>query len=441
MLTNIFVALLFFHLFSMDIILSVSTIINILFSGYYCVKNSPENHIFKLVLIYLLGFGLFVCGRFFSNLFSQSDTFCLEFGFYYCLSDEEKIKSIFLINLALVFFTYGFLNNVKKTSDNNIILDPNTNTLFILSVISPFLGGYSLYSSYLLISKAISEGYMSIFESQDGVYSSSLGLIVFTLFVSMMAIQYVYKEKYKFCLIFFRLNVFIYLLIMLSSVLQGSRSGFIAGLFFVTWLYLQNKKIHLKHIFFVLSIFLLMFFANDLASLSGARQATSDNDFFLIILEDIFYNQGTTMMVFNMGVLNDSYPILAYLKVLIPGIQIFYSFFYDIYNYNLTFSNNLLYRLSPSTFSQGFGLGWSLLGDFYAFSFGFLPLFLLFNYYWGVVLYKISDRFNHNGFFQGLFICFLTQIFMLNRASISGLWALVIFYTIIYFLISLKSKK
>ena len=147
------------------------------------------------------------------------------------------------------------------------------------------------------------------------------------------------------------------------------------------------------------------------------------------------------MMVFNMGVLYNDFPLLSYLKVLLPGVQVFYGFFDNVYHHDLSFSSYLLYKLSPSVFSQGFGLGWSLLGDFYSFAFGFIPLFIIYNYYWGKLIFNISKKFKTNIYFTGLFICFLTQLFMISRGSVSNLWALIIFYTIIYFLISLKSKK
>ena len=442
MLGNMVFSIIFFQHFNKDIILSISTLLNLFMSFIFCIRYAPDSNIIKLSSIYLTGFLLFICGRFFYNIFSPSDTFCIEFGFSYCLNNNEKIKSIVLINLSLIFFTYGFLNNkIYNVKENIITFEPNKKILLIISFISIFLGVFSLNNSYKLIINAVNNGYMSIFSEQDGMYATPISLIVFTFFVAILSIQYCFKNKYYFCLMFFRLNLLIYLIIMISSILQGSRSSFISGLIFILWVYLENKKINLKIILFGVLILFLMFIVNDLASLSGARDASNQHDIKDFIIEDIFYNQGITMMVFNMGVLNNEFPLISYLKVLIPGIQIFYGLFENIYNYNLTFSSNLLYKLSPSVFSQGFGLGWSLLGDFYSFSFGVIPLFIIYNYYWGKLIYKISRNFKKNIFYTGLFICFLTQIFMISRGSISNLWALIIFYSIIYFLITLKFKK
>ncbi|MCO8074283.1 oligosaccharide repeat unit polymerase [Acinetobacter lwoffii] len=443
MLGSMGFSILLFQHFIEDIFLSIPILLNFLISFFICLKYAPENHIIKLSSIYLVGFLLFICGRFIYNIFFPDNAFCIEFGFVYCLDNNEKIKSAILINLSLIFFTYGFLNNkYNKIKKNTVFFEANKNTLLIISCIGLFFGLFSLNNSYKLILSAINNGYLSIYSEQDGIYSTPISLIVFTFFVAILAIQYCFKNKYYFCLIFYRLSLFIYLVIMISSIFQGSRSSFISGLIFILWIYLDNKKINLKNIMFGSLILFFMFFANDLASLSGARDASSNKqDIFNIILEDMLYNQGITMMVFNMGVLNNEFPFLAYLKVILPGIQIFYSFFDNINNSHLTFSSFLLYKLEPVTLSQGFGLGWSLLGDFYAFSFGFLPLFLFYNYYWGKIIYRISERCNDSVYYKGLFICFLTQIFMISRSSISILWALIIFYSIFYLLGRLRFKK
>lgn len=445
MFLNFTISLILFNHYSLDLILSYSIIVNYILSFIFCYKFSPDNNILKLVSIYLFGFGLFICGRFFANVFFVGDVYCIDFGFFYCLSHNEKLESMFLINMSLIFFVYGFLNNkltLKTSFYDNKVDYFNKNTLFILSLLSVFLGLYVLYGSYSTIITAINEGYMSIFSNQDGVYSTPILLIIFTLFVAILSLQYSFVSKYKFCKFFFRVNVFIYSIIMLSSILQGSRAAFITGLIFLLWLYLLNRKIKLKTVFFPIFIIILIFLANDLASLSGARDASSANvDVLRIVLEDMLYNQGITMMVFNVGFLNNDYPLLAYLKVLLPGIQVLYGFFHEINNSHLTFSSYLLYQLDPSVFSDGFGLGWSLLGDFYAFSFGFFPLFLFYNYCWGKIIFKVSDSFGNDFFYNGLFICFVTQVFMLSRSSISILWALIIFYSILYVLIKVKVKS
>lgn len=444
MFLNVAIATLIYQHFGVDSVLSWSIIFNLIISYFLCIRCSLDDNPIKLVFIYLVGFTLFICGRFIANVFGVSDVFCIEFGFVYCLSDLEKIKSFLLINCALIAFLFGFINNKTKRADNKneiVLKYPNTLVLFFLSIVGVFLGGISLYNSYKLILSAINNGYLSIFSEQDGLYSTPLTLVAFTFFVAIMAIQYTYKSRIKFSLWFFRVSVLLYIVIMISSVLQGSRSGFITGLLFGLWLYLDKKKLNFRLVLVGIGIFFLIFIVNDLASLSGARDAANDNGLAKFLLEDVLYNQGITMMVFNMGMLNDGYPILAYLKVLFPGIQIIYGWFDTVYNYNLTFSSNLLYRLAPSVFAQGFGLGWSLLGEFYAFSFSFIPLFMLLNYGWGKLLFLISSRINYNQFFSGLFICFLTQIFMISRGSVSNLWALVIFYCIVYLLVTVRLKK
>ena len=180
------------------------------------------------------------------------------------------------------------------------------------------------------------------------------------------------------------------------------------------------------------------FFSNYFASLSKARVVTDNRGLYEKIVEEVFYGQGISMMVFNIGTLEGGYPFLAYLKTIFPGIQVIFSLFSDIQQYQLSFSHSLTYRLAPSVYYDNMGWGWTLLGDFYAFSFGFPFLFLFYNFLWGKLLFKVSALSNSSTYYKGLFFCFLLVVFSISRASISYLIFLVFLYSILYF--SLKFK-
>jgi hypothetical protein len=146
-------------------------------------------------------------------------------------------------------------------------------------------------------------------------------------------------------------------------------------------------------------------------------------------------------MVFSLGSMRNDYPFLAYLKTIIPGSQIIASFFSDIYQYEISFSQYLMYKISPNAFYEGYGLGWSLLGDFYAFSFGFIIIFIIYNYIWGKVIFLISSLIDKNIFYNGLYFCFLSYLFIINRSSISPLLVLIGFYILLILILKLKWKS
>jgi len=278
---------------------------------------------------------------------------------------------------------------------------------------------------------------MSLYAGQVEAYSSPVSLILMVYFNAVVAISYSFKNDIK-KYIFIILNA-LFVFNLLITVLAGSRANFVAAILVLFWLYLSDKKIKFSKVFFGVFLILTVFLTNYIASLSGARVAHEQKtSLYKAVVEDIFYNQGITMMVFNMGIREDGYPILAYMKTIIPGVQIIFSWFDKIYQYELSFSQYLMYKLSPNLFYEGYGLAWSLLGDFYAFSFNIIFVFFLYNFLWGRAMYFVSLGYNKTKILSGLYFCFLSSVFILNRFSISSFLVLIVFYFFLFKMVKLK---
>lgn len=445
-LITVFSSLLFL-IYDLDIILSYSVFLNLIISFYICYIFSPEKYNIKLSIVYLLGFSLFICGRFIANILGMDETFCFEFGYTYCLSYFEKFRTVFLINCSLIFFCYGYLNNcinkkliISNTNELNYkIYNLGRIKIFFIFILVVALGGYIIFNTLLSVQKAISSGYISLYEGQAESYTSPVLLIITLFFNAIVALIFAYRDFinkafYYFTLTLFFLNLFL-------SVLSGGRAGFFTALILLLWLYLGENKISLLKMLFLPFIFIFMISVNKIASLSGARLAGTTGTLYEKIVEDIFYGQGITMMVFSLGSIRNDYPFLAYLKTIIPGSQIVAALFSNIYQYEISFSQYLMYKISPISFYEGYGIGWSLLGDFYAFSFGFIFLFMLYNYIWGKFIFLIANKVNDNIFCNGLYFCFLSYMFLINRSSISPLLVLILFYMSLIFFLKIKWDK
>ncbi|WP_322843025.1 O-antigen polymerase [Acinetobacter lactucae] len=443
MLLNTFLSCLIFLINSQDIILSISVVVNLLFSFYLCYRFAPESYYLKLSVVYLLGFSLFIGGRFFANILGIDDPFCFEFGYAYCLSYLEKFNTILLINLSLVSFVYGYLNNKVLKKDNEFLDDINVVNfskikfiiIYLLSLLSGF---YVIYNTFLNVQKAISSGYLALYESQVEVYSSPVFLMVTLLFNAIVALLFAYKDYFN--KIYYYFIMFLFLMNFFMSVLTGARAGFFTALIILIWLYVGKKGLSFIKVSAIPLLLTLAFSVNKIASLSGARVAETGGNFYQKFVEEILYGQGITMMVFSLGSMRNDYPLLAYVKTIIPGSQVIASFFTDIYQYQLSFSQYLMYKLSPGLFYEGYGLGWSLLGDFYAFSFGFIFLFVVYNYFWGKALFFISNKVDKNIFYHGLYFCFLSYMFLINRLSISPLLVLIGFYFLLVLFVKIRWK-
>lgn len=438
MMFNCLFSLLIYSVYELDLITSISFFINLIISYFILFNNSPEKQVVKLSLIYLLGFSLFVGGRFISGLFGVGNIYCFDFGYFYCLDFMEILKINFLIHFSLIFFVFGFLYNKNKPRVREARGSINNKILSFVILISFFSGFCSFYFKTQAIALALSQGYMVLYEGQSQSYSTPLSLVIDTIFVATLAVIYSLKDRIKSYYFLTLISVFI--ITQLLGVLTGARSSFILGIIILIWVLLGDREINIKKLLFSIPLVFLLFSANYIASLSGARVADSGITFFEKFIIDIFYNQGITMMVFSLGVIDNNFPLLAYLKVLLPGIQVFFSFFENIYQYELSFSQNLTYRLAPNVYYENMGWGWSLLGDFYAFSFGITILFLIYNFFWGKVIYTVSLYSESSIYYRGLFFCFIVTLFSISRSSVSYLIFLIIVYTLIYFFIKIKVR-
>ncbi|MDC4861984.1 O-antigen polysaccharide polymerase Wzy, partial [Acinetobacter baumannii] len=65
-------------------------------------------------------------------------------------------------------------------------------------------------------------------------------------------------------------------------------------------------------------------------------------------------------MVFDISLKYSDYPVLGYLKVILPGVQVLYSFFGVNERKDFNWSSYVVYNENISAYLNGNGLGWSL---------------------------------------------------------------------------------
>lgn len=440
MMFNSLFSLLLYNFYSYDILFSISIVLNLSLSLFILVKKSPEDYTVKLSIVYLGGFALFICGRNIANLFGASDIYCFDFGYTYCLTDIEKLRANFLINFSLIFFILGFCYRSRKNSlpDHRYSESVNKRMLILIILISFFTGFISLYFQYQTIIKALSQGYMVLYEGQGEIYQTPVALLCNLVFAATLAVVHSVKNSVKPIAYYFLIAI--YIIAQMSSILTGARGSFISSVIVLLWIALGNGKIGLKKTLFIFFGFIVLLSANFLASLTEARIATNKGSLYEKIVHEVLYDQGISMMVFNIGSLESDYPTLAYLKTIFPGIQFFYSFFNEIYQYQLSFSQFITYKLAPSVYFNNMGWGWTLLGDFYAFSFGFFIVFLFYNFIWGKLIFTISNLSYSSIYFRGLFFCFMLVAFTISRASVSYLIFFIVLYSIFHLSLKLVIK-
>lgn len=406
------------------------------------LNNYTKNFINPQTIL-LMGFFLLIFGRFFATILNDkylSEVFCINFIFYYCLDSDGLFPLFFYLHSILLSFGLAFVFSKNK---KNIYSDKKAIILssykfyftFILGLFSTIAVIVNNIESILLVIKS---GYLALYEGQGEDYEPPFYLVANTISLGCLAVLYIFKDRNKKSKIFFNILFYLFIFKLLMMIGTGSRSHFITGIIILFWYLFHTVNLKIKHYFFILFSFLFTVISiNILASFSGARSIIISNESFLERISYIFFNQGVSLMVFDISLKYDDYPWLGYLKVVFPGVQIFYKYF-DVSERNeFNWSSYVVYKENPVAYYNGNGLGWSLYSDFYVLSFGIFPLFCLLIFLFAKFIIKaIGDD---SLYYKGIVFILVATLFTLNRASISSLFFIIIVYSLMYILL-LKLK-
>lgn len=396
----------------------------------------------NLQSFFLLGFLLFFMGRFVALMLDESiytDVFCMSFIFYYCEVFPNIAYLMLVLNLILVSYALAFIIKPKtyyKKFVKPVISRKRILVIYIITFISLIFVSRLLIDSIIL---AITQGYMALYVNQAESYQTPYGLLVSTVSIAGMAVIYSVKNHVRPLL--FNTIFTIFILTSLLSILTGSRSAFISSLLLIIWHFYKNKNMSMLKYFILSLLFIAIIYSVDfVASISGARPVDQKNSDFIQIVSSSLFNQGTTLMIFNSSIKIESYPLLGYIKTLLPGIQILFPPFGISERHEFDWSSYMTYHENRAAYNEGFGLGWSIFSDFYILSFKFLPLFCLMIYFFGRLTIYVSSA--DSIFKKGLLFICIISFFGLSRSSISPLIFTIIVYTIFsLYLRSLKVKK
>ncbi|WP_350324603.1 O-antigen polymerase [Acinetobacter towneri] len=435
--------LVFSHDYYVSILL---TVFNVFLTFYLINDNKYSINIINPQTILLLGMSVLIFGRFFSVLLDPNQLasiFCIDFIFYYCSSLEEAFKLIIYLNSILVFFSLAFIipvkeNNIKYSKDIYSYL--NQKKILIVFTVGVLSALYSIFENFNKIQLVIGSGYLALYEGQSEGYETPYSLVLGSISIASLALLFSLKDFSFNSKKLFNILFFIVVLKSLILIATGARSSFISGLILLIWYIFYNKELKIKHYLILsLSFFVTISTVNYLASLSGARIIDNIERSFLGGITYIFYNQGVSLMVFDISLKYSDYPVLGFWKVIFPGIQIFYNIFGVTERKDFNWSSYVVYNENYGAYVNGNGLGWSLYSDFYAFSFGFLPLFCIYVYCFSRFIVKAIS--SNRLYFDGVVLIMIYTFFAINRSSISIFIFILIFYTLMYlFFVKFKWK-
>lgn len=435
-------SLLLIYIYNDYYVSSIFLIVNFVLVFFIVNINNRIKGFMNLQSFFLFGFLLFFLGRFLALILDKtiySDIFCMDFIFYYCESPSNINYLMLVLNLILISYALAFIKKPKEyhtQATEPIISKKRILIIYVVTLSSLIFVIHALINTVML---AITEGYMALYINQGESYQTPYALVINTIAVAGMAIMYSVKDNIK--PLPFNIIFIIFILTLLASILTGSRSGFVSSLLLIMWHFFKNKDMSIiKYILLALLFILVMYSIDIIASISGARPVDQTNSSLIQGVSGILFGQGTTLMIFNSSMNVENYPLLGYIKTILPGIQVLFPPFGINERYEFDWSSYMTYRENRTAYNEGFGLGWSIFSDLYILSFKFLPIFCLMIYFFGRFTLYVNSA---NSIFKKglLFICIIS-FFGLSRNSVSPLIFTIIVYIVFsLYLRSLKIKR
>ena len=392
--------------------------------SFFAIWNVTNKKITPFVLFYLT-FGLFIGGRFIAVAFSPyyenlwRPTLFMK---NYFISNNLKSETISHILEFIGFISLGYI--IIKQKKSNIIkkksfFDFNERELktinIILKYVFPIFFITTIYGDLLAIKTALSEGYYSLYEGQGSTEGGGLLSSLFSSFFSIcfgIALAVGDPSNRKKFIILFVLDACLIMFI-------GSRGGFGASALLLLWLYSQSHNISLKRLilygFFSLIALLVIFSF----TIRGEEKGFNLNN-FNFVLSTFFYGQGVTMIVFNTIKFVPHFPTLSYLTAVFPFAIPIYRIISGTRppSYEFSFSNYFAKTINSELYFSGQGMGWTILGDIYLFSFGSMIFFCLLALLLGIGFAWVENKAQYNNFWKIFLYSFITLIVILPRGSI-----------------------
>lgn len=401
----------------------------------------------KLLSVYSLFFFttlIFIGGRFIAAFlgYTEEHIFTLDFFVYRELIDIYKTRlMLFVLNIFIMLeagmyasklFTLNKQNlpNITRTST---IPRFNIYTLYIILFIIIILLTASLPE---VISKVLSGGYLALHMGQEQTYEVGLLSKVVTLLYATLGI-YLTQNNRKLKVV----DITVLIVFSVVYMVLGSRGTFVCNILFLIWAYyeLGNKKVNIVKLlssFLAIGLFLSIGFR-----LFTLREIDTENQSIYSSVLGLLYDQGITLMVFNEAINVEKYPILPMIQNFIPGTIFIASNFIQVSPQNVSYANYLAYSLSPALFSQGYGLGWSVFGDFYVLAGQSLVGFSIIVFLWSYYINKVDTRAKFNHLWRIINISTLPALLFLPRAGLYTYFPLYMYIFILIILVKIKFKK
>lgn len=291
-----------------------------------------------------------------------------------------------------------------------------TASLKIPAVILALVSSLAFLTSFPEMYKSVhSEGYISLYKATSsdfttrGITASQYGLLL------ALGLAFASRSKWLGWIVLGLLAIY-----YTANLQLGVRGGIMGFALLCIWLF----HIKIKRIDRIALVGIPLILAGLLLfSVLGPRAANAGPD-ISIYLPWFIDNQGLTALYIHSAMQIDTYPALAYLHSIFPATPTVAALLGTSVPLDQLYFGQYLSKttLSGDAYQQGFGMGWSLLSDFYAYTLWIPGLYIIAAAGFGAALQKLIESTNPLVF--GAQVMIFVKIMLLPR---TGLYSVIPF--------------
>lgn len=380
---------------------------------------------------------LFIGGRFFVCL--GDDFYNLREGtFFYMKNFHEStlISAVMYMVNFIYFATVGYYCSSSQYLSSKPTLIDVRRLNSTLNILVPFVALMVVLPSVRSFITAISGGgYLSLYYNQEqyipgaGIIDALVySIIGIALFLGASSI----KRKY----------LLILGLKALINILIGTRGFMGAYLLFLIWYYFRKKDVSLIKIFIfgIVALLVLLYIAS--LSIRNAEFGGEYNG-LLEYIKMFLFEQGVSFAVFMETIETTDFPTLPYFSTFIPGSTFLYNLFTgeNVMSYDMSWGAFLSYVTNSDSYSKGFGIGWTILGDLYLLSGRSILIFSILAFAFGGIIGYIENKAESSSIYGTILYVIFINMMLLPRGTISSIIHPIYYTLIIYGIIYLNYKK
>jgi hypothetical protein len=285
-----------------------------------------------------------------------------------------------------------------------------TTSLRIPAIILAIVSSLAFLISFPEVYRSVhNEGYISLYKSTSsdfttrGISASQYGLLL------ALGLAFASRSKWLGWIVLGLLAIY-----YAANLQLGVRGGIMGFALLCIWLFHMKirriDRIALVGIPLILAGLLLF-------SVLGPRAANAGPD-ISIYLPWFIDNQGLTALYIHAAMQIDTYPALAYLHSIFPATPTAAALLGTSVPLDQLYFGQYLSKttLSGDAYQQGFGMGWSLFSDFYAYTLWIPGLYLIAAAGFGAALQKLVASINPLVF--GAQVMIFVKIMLLPRTGI-----------------------